>query len=1062
MKKILLFVLIVICFAMAFTSCKENKHDLTVKEVVAPTCTTMGYTEYGCDHCDETYVDDFTSELGHTYDVGVTIVKESCTSNGIYESSCVRCGEQHRYFVNAKGHSYVEISSHGTTVAYECEVCFDVVNIASNDRIENYVGTIEIFDVEPTFSFDVLSNGDESYIRENLKIIDAYFNGTEYENDTEVVWKYDLTNNGGGVWTVSASTGYEYDITYLVKLSGELSFNDYKGNELFFTVMGDPNHENSYDYKEGVLFLKTLEKTSGGYYPYEIRSASEGGIYLVVNKIDGLPKGQILCVGDVESLEEVTSSTECYFGIIGDVYPLSNGRYAVMLSEPELQSIFDNFDIAFTGDVDLSELNVDVAEFKNCVVDALYSNEEFVEFLSSVKVASDNYLEANGYFSSDLIDTETFLNSVDITPNVSFNGNILTTDLSGLISLDINGTDGEKIGTLKIEFVFEIESQFKIDINYDIKAQWRGVKLERFDVAMIQSDTISFDFRVAVESNGICTGGYVIDKNTGEAHLDCCVEVTRASDASVFEKVSEEEAQAAIEKCTNCKPENGTSLENDFNGYYVNTLYCSDWERVVGDIKKLTEADKNSMRVNVEIGSVEIPICGPVSVNVGLYFALSFDVSAVMDYSFTYTQKNVYGMRLNHSYVQPYSQMTNGNMTQNDLSILGKMEVRTGLCVDSRVTISGFEKWINAGVSAEVGSYAELSGVLDTEEEYYGAYLETGTYLDIDASYKLVKNSGSSDLAEIKRVLAKHGYEKLYFAYETYYDNIKIECSYDIDANDLLKVRYYDLVNMIVNTDKLSLSGGANYKVILSLSDGSYCEIRDGIIICKSGAPEVFNDTLIITVTSTSDWKNYRKGSAVYYLGEYKIDFEFDTTKGHNYNEGTVTKAATCLVPGEIKKECQGCGFVKTEVLEKIEHNFEYLQDKDIDVCKNCNAMQYEGHIYYIFTDLSTWDSAKSKCEAYGGHLVTITSSKEGEAVEKYMKFTSNTEDAWIGGYKENGIWRWVTGEAFTYTCWSPGEPNNVDGYEYYIETNHDGFGKWNDEDIEIRNYYICEWEPSE
>ena len=894
MKKLLLSVLVVLCIVFMFVSCSKPKHNLTVELVVEPTCTSMGYTEYGCEHCDEAYVDNFVSALGHTYGEGVAIIKEDCTTRGVYESTCVRCGEAHRYSVNPNGHSYVEISSDGTTVDYQCEVCLDVVNIASDDRIENYIGVIEIFDVEPNFSFQILSNADESYIRENLKIIDSYFNGTEYENDAEVIQAYNLTDNGGGLWTVSAVVGYEYDVTYLAKLTGELAFNNYKGNELSFTVMGDPNHENSYAYKDGVLFLKTLENTNGGYYPYEVRNASEGGIYLVVSKIDGLSKGQILCIGDVESLDDITSDTECYFGIVGDAYPLSNGQYAVMLAEPELQGIFDDLDIAFTDDVDLSGVDLDVTEFENNVVDALYSNEEFVEFLSSVKVASDNYLEANGYYSPNLVDTETFLNSVEITPNVSVNGNSLEIHLDGVITLDINNDGGEKIGTLKIEFSFDMESQFKIDVNYDIKTKWSGIKLERFDVAMTQSDAISFDFHVSVDSDKIGTSGYVINRNTGEAHLSCCVEVTRASDPSVFEKVSFEDMQGANIKCTHCKPENGSSLENDFNGYYVNTLYCSDWEKVASDIEKLTKMDKNRTKVKVEIGSVEIPICGPVGVNISLNFALSFDVRAVMGYSYTYSQRNVYGMRLNHGYVQPYSQMTTGDMNRNDLSVLGTVDARVGLSVDSRVTISGFEKWINAGISAEVGSYAELSGVLDSDKEYYGAYLEIGAYLDIDASYKLIKNSGSSDLAEIKRALAKYGYEKLYFAYETYYDSIKIECSYDIDANNLLAVKYYDLVNMVINTDELSLSGNSNYRVTLSLADGTYCQIKDGVIVSKAGAPEVFNDTLIVTVTSNGSWKNYRKGSALYYLGEYRVDFEFDTKHTHEWVEATCTTPKTC------------------------------------------------------------------------------------------------------------------------------------------------------------------------
>ena len=1062
MKRLFVLTLLLVCAILLMVSCTEPKHNPYEANKIEPTCITMGYSEFRCNHCDESYVDNFVSALGHVYAEKNPVIEEDCTTRGVYESKCMRCGDIHLYSVNAKGHSYVEISNDGSTVAYECEVCLDVVNIAGDDRIENYISATEIFDAEPNFTFDVVSNKGESYIRDNLKIIDSYFNGTEYEDYPDAQVSYTLTSKGNDVWTVSSTNDYLHDITYFAKLSGGVKFKEYRGSGLSFTIIEDPNHENKYSYKEGVVFLKTLESTNGGYYPYELRSANDGnGIYLVLNKIDGISKGQILCIGDVTSLDEITSDTECYFGVVGDSYPLSNGQWAVMLSEPELQTVFDNLDIVFDKDVELSDSDIDLVAFENGVLEALYSNDDFIEFLSAVMVASEKYVESNGYYSPNLISAEKFLNSVEVVPNVSVKGNTITTKLRGTIKLDIKGSSGERIGAFKIEFDFNVESQLKVDINYNIKTEWLGVKLDRFDVAMTQSDKINFDFRVSVDSDAIGTSGYVVNKTTGEAHLACCVEVTRANDSSAFEKVSFERVQSATQKCEHCKPENGASLENDFNSYYVNTLYCSDWERVANDISKLTQVDKNSTRVSVALGKTKIPICGPVSLNLELGFALSFDARALMDYSYSYTQKNVYGMRLNYGYIQPYSQMDNGTVTQSEIVVLGTLEARAGLYVDTRVVISGFEKWINAGVLSEVGTYLEASGVLDTGKDYSGAYMELGAYLDIDANYKLINNAGSKDLAEIKRALKKYGYDRLYFAFETYYDSINIECTYDIDANNLLAVRYYDLLNMVVRTDELSLSGGNNYNISVSFADGRYCEIKNGKIVYKQGAPEQFTDTLIIKVTSNDQWQNYKKNSAVYYLGEYSIDINFDTTKGHNYNEGTVVKASTCLALGEVKKVCQDCGCVNIEYIEKQEHDFEYRQE-NLTICKKCNAMKYEGRIYYIFTDLSTWNIAKSKCESMGGHLVTITSAEEEAVLEKYMNFTSKTQDAWLGGYKENGRWHWVTGEQFTYTNWFPGEPNDADGYEFYIETNHDGFGKWNDEDIEITNYYICEWEPTE
>ena len=860
---------------MIFTSCTKPKKDLhnpEVVKVVSPTCVSVGYTEYSCKHCGNgTWIDDVTFAKGHVFGDGVAIVKEDCTTLGIYESKCLSCDEINRYTISAKGHSYVEVSQDGETVAYECEVCGDVVNIASDERIEDYISATELFDVETSFTFNVISEKGADYIKENLKILDAYFYGSEYENDSGVLVGYELKSNGNNSYTVIATVNYEHDNTYIAKLSGDVTFEEYRGRELFFTVIDNPDHENEVEYGADVVFLSALQAASGGYYPYQVNSSEDGGsLYLVVNKIDGISKGQILCIGEVGSLEEISYDTECYFGIVDGFYPLDDGKWMVTLAEPELQKIFDKFDIAFNDEIDLSNVEID-EDFEKQIAESLYSNEDFVEFLSAVKVSSEKYFEANGYYSPNLLDTETFLNGVQVNPTVNFDGKKLKTEVKGIVTLDVNNGSGANVGTLKIDFDFNIETQLKVDVNYDINTKWKGITLEKFDVAITQTDIIGFDFRVSVNSNEIAHSGYVINKNTGEAHLACCVEVTRASNSSIFEKATFEQVNAASKKCEHCKPEDGASFEKDFNGYYMDTLYCSDWEKVAQDIQKLTKVDSKGAKVNVKMGKVEIPLCGPVAIKIDLGFALTFDARAILDYSYAYTQTSTYGMRLNHGYMQPYSQMSNGSVTQTNVAVLGSAEARVGLRVDTYITISGFEKWINAGVGAEVGAYAELNGVLDTDKNYHGAYFEVGAYLDIDAYYKLIKKDGSSDLAEIKRALQKYGYEKLYFAYEKYEEKLNILGSYDIAGNDLLKVKYFDLVNMSLGEGKLYLS-----QVTLSFADGSHCEIKDGKIVAKSGVTEKFTDTLIITVASDGEWGKYYKGSAIYYLGVYEIEFEFD------------------------------------------------------------------------------------------------------------------------------------------------------------------------------------------
>jgi hypothetical protein len=139
------------------------------------------------------------------------------------------------------------------------------------------------------------------------------------------------------------------------------------------------------------------------------------------------------------------------------------------------------------------------------------------------------------------------------------------------------------------------------------------------------------------------------------------------------------------------------------------------------------------------------------------------------------------------------------------------------------------------------------------------------------------------------------------------------------------------------------------------------------------------------------------------------------------------------------------------------------------------------GHQYQRFDLEMSWHQAKVFCESKGGHLATITSPEEDNFI--YTNLVANSPDGiemcWLGGTDEatEGIWKWVTGETWSYTHWCQGEPNNCSGIEHYLTffTEHDPLGRggtWNDlgvlgskgcgcggPDETYVVYTICEWE---
>lgn len=132
------------------------------------------------------------------------------------------------------------------------------------------------------------------------------------------------------------------------------------------------------------------------------------------------------------------------------------------------------------------------------------------------------------------------------------------------------------------------------------------------------------------------------------------------------------------------------------------------------------------------------------------------------------------------------------------------------------------------------------------------------------------------------------------------------------------------------------------------------------------------------------------------------------------------------------------------------------------------DAVIFNEHAYKIYDEALSWADAKNQCEVLGGHLATITSKAEDDFLYQYIK-SKGFGTAYFGATDEEveGTWKWVTGEAFDYSNWSPGEPNDFFGLEdyamYYWSITD---GTWNDAVYDVTFAYdyhgtafICEWD---
>ena len=196
---------------------------------------------------------------------------------------------------------------------------------------------------------------------------------------------------------------------------------------------------------------------------------------------------------------------------------------------------------------------------------------------------------------------------------------------------------------------------------------------------------------------------------------------------------------------------------------------------------------------------------------------------------------------------------------------------------------------------------------------------------------------------------------------------------------------------------------------------------------------------------------------------------------------GTYLSAGTYTVSYEVQDACGGYGSCSFNIY--VSGGLEVSCPADITVqapangpgipvnwsepsatscCSQCSngSPQYipgffymgslNGHDYYCSTSVANWPTAKLNCELNGGYLAVINSEEENTFLADLL----NLHSAWIGlsDSQQEGVFEWVDGELLSYTNWYPGQPNNYNNIQDYVELLNDG--QWNDQ----YNHYTLEY----
>lgn len=323
------------------------------------------------------------------------------------------------------------------------------------------------------------------------------------------------------------------------------------------------------------------------------------------------------------------------------------------------------------------------------------------------------------------------------------------------------------------------------------------------------------------------------------------------------------------------------------------------------------------------------------------------------------------------------------------------------------------------------------------------------------------------------------------FAYKLFYDVFGVYATQTANRYDKANVTVGDYVRILGDTHSALVIGrngdtitvaecnldgsGASYNCYIrwdktySVSSISYFKHASNYDAVKAnGNKYPGKPTLSVVSGSTADevfLHSSKAENTTWY--DYRIFRAGDTANAITtlYNQPIVTTLS--LPAGEYYASVTGVNgdLVNTDRWWGEPSNLVYFTVGSGSL-KPVSTVKYNGNTYELYLNKLTWEHAKAKCEELGGHLVTITSAAEQNA----LNALASDYYVYTGGYEEKGSWKWVTGEDMSYTKWGENQPDNYTGWADYTAEDYiavSANGVWND--AANINYYvggfICEYE---
>lgn len=397
--KRLLFVLLLLAAISTMVSCglldlfRNEGHVCSFTEISVESqhsCTTDGIIIKNC-LCGRE-ITDITPARGHQFGRWETTLEPSCTEYGYQVRKCESCDESESQIIPKSLHQYkITEEKLGDTIynRYTCDECGESFLIESGIILPETEGEVWLTECDEGFSFVVITVEDEEYIRKHLEIRDLL--NTEGEPI-----EYTVTSLGAGRWQIDPVEGYTASRSYLASRDMGVFFENYGFNNLIFSIKSEEKSEVTLSGE--FIYVAALEKESPGYYPFSIEySDGSGGYFLSLEKSDGLSIGDLICVGDATSGEDLLKNGigSDMFGRIKSITNLTDGRSLIMLDTLGLAEIFETLDV-YDTDLEGAELLYPNASFDARFLATLLGDAKFTDTIKTIYDSAEEFLHSHG------------------------------------------------------------------------------------------------------------------------------------------------------------------------------------------------------------------------------------------------------------------------------------------------------------------------------------------------------------------------------------------------------------------------------------------------------------------------------------------------------------------------------------------------------------------------------------------------------------------------------------------------------------------------------------------